>query len=65
MMHLMPFTCRVFITVAAIFYVLLLFFHSRPVMVAIVRPLRPEPLTSGTLYARPARAEVGGATVKQ
>ena len=41
MMHLMPFTCLVFITAATIFYVI--FFHPRPVMVAIVRSLPPEP----------------------
>ena len=41
MMHLMPFTCHVLITAAAIFFCN--FFHLRPVMVDIVRSLPPEP----------------------
>ena len=42
MMHLMPFTCHILITAAAIFYIII-FFHPRPVMVDIVRSLPPEP----------------------
>ena len=49
---------------------LCIFFHLRPVMVDTVRSLPVpivylrNPLTSGTLCARPARTEIGGATVK-
>ena len=49
MMHLMPFTCHVFITAAAIF---MQFFHPRPVMVDIVRYLPPESMVLCTRAAR-------------
>ena len=53
MMHLMPFTCHVFVTAAAIF--LCNFFHPHPVMVAIVHSLPPEPAVLCTRALRELR----------
>ena len=62
MMHLMPFKCHVFITAAVIF--LCIFFYFLPSS----GNGRQCPLvtsgTSSTLYVRPTRTGVGGATVK-
>ena len=59
MMHLMPFICHVFITAAVIFYVI----FSPSSGNGCHCPLFTSG-TSGTLYVRPARMEMGGATVK-
>ena len=58
-MHLMSFMCHILITAAAIFYV----FFSPLSGNGRHRPLSTS-RTSGTLCARPARTEVGGAMVK-
>ena len=59
MMYLMPFICHVFITAAAIFYIIFSPSSGNG---------RHCPLftsgTSSSLYVRPARTEMGGATVK-
>ena len=52
MMHLIPFTCHVLVTVATIF--LCNFFHLRPVMVDIVcsLPLEPAVFRAHALHKR-------------
>ena len=56
MMHLMPFTCHILITAAAIFF-------SPSSGNGRHCPLSTSG-TSGILCARPARTKMGGATVK-